>query len=189
MKSRYVALCIVFVFICSQVGCFSTTKGDLSISEWRMEMFDSTLRSESKQADSLLDHIVNAVEANDSTSLYSIFSVHTSGSVDDLEVQIRDFFDHFEGKMISKKRYGPASYSTREGNSVVKEIEASYDIITTDSTYRVAIKFCVIDSENPDNVGLISIYFTEAICSNMNYAYWGDGNWNPGITIDTSSQM
>lgn len=152
--------------------------------EWENDMFNRYYSTDSDQADAVLQAIVTAIESQDSAMLKALFSKYAVDTSVNLDDQILCLFDFYEGEMVSFCRYGPGSHSTKEENMYVKEIFVSYDIHTTSGDYRIAVKFCTIDSSHPDNVGIGSLYIINQKNSDLNYAYWGGNVWNAGIHIE-----
>ena len=183
MKSIALVTCVVLLF-CMLFFSLSACWGNNSL-EMENEMFNRYFDTDSEQADALLDSILKCAQSQDAQMFRDLFSKETIKSVEDLDSQIQLLFGVCKGERISHQRFGPRAYSKKEGNKYIKVIEASYDVTTTAISYRIAIKCCTIDSENTDNVGLVSIYIIDAKDSDMSFAYWGDGIWKPGITIES----
>jgi hypothetical protein len=155
-----------------------------NVIEWENDMFNRYYNTDSDQADAMFQAIVSAIESQDSVMLKALFSEYAADTAVNLDDQILYLFDFYEGEMVSFCRYGPGSHAIKEGNKYVKEIFSSYDIQTTSGEYRMAVIFYTIDSSNPKNIGLFSIYIIKSEDSNLDYAYWGEDIWDVGINVE-----
>lgn len=163
----------------------SSYASDEQIEEWESEMFDRFYSTDGEQANLMFEKIISCIEEQDSTAMKKLFSLNTIDTVANIDEGIKVLFDFYEGEMASYKLWGPASYSSKEYNVYTKRLDASFDVYTTVGVYRIAIRFCTIDSQTPENLGLISLYIIKAEDSNMEYTYWGGDIFNPGITIES----
>lgn len=50
------------------------------------------------------------------------------------------------------------------------------------------LKHFLKDSADANNIGVYSLYVVRAEDSDIRFAYWGDGNWTPGINIDEAKE-
>ena len=142
--------------------------------------------TDNKQADQLFEQIIETLENSDASLLKELFSPNATISAQNIDEEIKALLDFYDGQMTEYQRYGPASYASKNGSAIVKELIVSYDVTTTIGMYRIAFKFCTHDSLTPANIGLLSIYIIKAEDSDMNFAYWGGDKWNPGITIENA---
>ena len=76
----------------------------------------------------------------------------------------------------------------KEDGKKRKEIQSAFCINTTESTYYIAIKECILDEFDDSNVGVVSIYIIESKNWIDDCVYRGDGKWIPGINIEESFQ-
>jgi hypothetical protein len=155
------------------------------VAQWEKDMFGRFYSTNSEQADDMMYRITVAMDNRDEAALKELFSELAIGESDDMDAQIANLFDFYEGKMISYERYGPGSHSEKNEDMYYKKIFASYDIQTDSEAYRMTFEFCTIDSEHPDNLGILSIYIIKhEDDSTPDYAYWGPKDWEPGIHIE-----
>lgn len=195
MKLRYsvlfFALCIC-LSSCSLIDKFAPTSSqeqsvyDEVFTE-KYDIFSRFYNTDGERADQLFEEIIKALEEDNAEALKEWFSVSTCNAEEDFDESIHALLTFYDGSKVSYRRFGPGSSAAREGSTERKEIEASYDITTTTAVYRMVIKFCTVDTENPDNIGVTSLYITKAENSDMNFAYWGSGEMNIGIHIEQPS--
>ena len=178
MKSILLSLILVI----SLTACSSVFLPN-EIAESENDMFGRLYNTDKQQANDQLQQIIQIAEARNTDAMRKLFSVDTIDSVEDINAQIQAFFEFYEGSVVSCTSSGPGSRAERNNNTYYKEIFTTYDVSTTAGNYRIAFLFCTIDSENAENIGIKSIYIIRAENSDMNYAYWGDKKWMPGITI------
>ena len=153
--------------------------------DWDRELFNRFYDTNSEQADEVFQTIISAIESQDTDTMKALFSDYALGAADDLDGQITALLEFYEGEMTAFERFGPGTRTSKNDGEYYKVIRASYDVTTTAGYYRMAIKFCTVDTANPENVGLCSVYFIKAEDSDLNFAYWGGvcDEAIPGITI------
>ena len=154
------------------------------VQKWEKDLFVRCFLPEADIADEFLKIMVGLVETEDSASLRDLFSENTVASCENMDDSIVELVDFWQGDMVSCERYGPMSHTEKEGEAYYKEICASYDVVTSSGSYRLAFKLCIVDTEVPENLGLHSVYIIKAEDSDMQFAYWGGGIWNDGIVIE-----
>ena len=138
----------------------------------------------SSQADRTLEQMLQAIEEQDPAAVQAMFAPNSIDGAGNMDEMTAVLFDFYEGEMISYKRYGPATHESKHGELHTKRLEASYDVTASAGNYRIAMQICMIDSEDPENVGMSSFYIIKAEDTDTSYAYWGDQLWTPGITVE-----
>ena len=65
-------------------------------------------------------------------------------------------------------------------------MESSFVVKTDVCEYRFAMQY--ITKGHPENIGITSLYVIRTTDDkNLDYMYWGDGNFTPGIHIAISN--
>ena len=141
--------------------------------------------NDEKIADKTFDKIINAIKSNNDSKMVDMFSNSVKSEVD-LSQSVSMFYDFIQGDMISFSSASEAGvgadYETESGKKR-KEIQSAFCIITTKNTYYIAVKECVKDEIDDNNIGIVSIYIIESKNWKEDYVYRGDGKWIPGINI------
>ena len=152
--------------------------------------FDGSIFGEdnAKIADETFGKVIGAIESKDASKIVALFS-DTVKNEGDLPQAATEFIDYIQGDIISfssasESGVGADAYS--ESGKKRKEINASFSINTTESTYYIAIKECTRDDFDENNVGVLSIYIVDSNKWPEEYVYRGDGKWLPGINIVSS---
>lgn len=97
--------------------------------------------------------------------------------------QITEMFAYMQGSVLSHNyMLGMTSQSNHGG--MVEETDVTIDIVAEENEYRLAVRIRLVDESNPANIGITSLYITEASKTERNFAYWGGYVWNPGINIE-----
>ena len=194
MKKLIVLTCFLMLFIL--IGCCwqarnlvasdNPTGSSESIggAQWEKDMFGRLFNTDADQADEVFQAFISAVQAQDAHSLKAMFSDYAIDASENMDTQIDQLFALYTGEMTSFDRYGPGSHSEQNGDKYLKEIYASYNIYTSEADYRMAIKFCTIDSADSDNIGIQSIYIVQRTGRNAVSPYWGSNDWNLGINVE-----
>ena len=147
------------------------------------------LGSDEKIADKTFCEIVSAIQNQDSAQIAGLFA-RSVKSEKELLQDASMLIDYINGDVVSvsaaaEKGVG-ADYQKDDGKGR-KEIQSSFYLETTHTSYYVAIKECVINDFDSRGVGVIALHIIEACNWKEEYVYRGDGTWTPGIVIDTLS--
>lgn len=138
-----------------------------------------------KIADKTFNKIITTIESNNDSTMVNMFSNTVKSDVD-LSYSVLMFYDFIHGDIVSFSSASEAGvgadYQTERGKKR-KEIQSSFCISTTENEYFIAIKECVKDEIDDNNIGIVSIYIIESNNWKEDYVYRGDGKWLPGINI------
>ncbi len=138
-----------------------------------------------KIADETFNEIMSAVKSKDDAKIADMFS-NAIKSNDDLSRSALRFVGFIQGDIISfstASESGVGEDSRLEDGKRRKEIQSSFCVITTECTYYVAIKECIVDEFDDNNIGVLSLYIIESNNWTEEYVYRGGGKWIPGINI------
>ena len=141
--------------------------------------------NDEKIADKTFNKIITAIKLENNSKIVDMFSDAIKREVD-LSQSTLKFFDFIHGDIVSFSSASEAGVGTdyrTESGKKRKEIQSSFCISTTESTYYIAIKECVKDEFDDNNIGIVSIYIIESNNWTKDYVYRGDGKWIPGINI------
>ena len=174
MKNKIIyILCIInVVFLCA------CNAGDT-------DMFSRFYDSDQEIADETINNLISALQNEDTDKIKKMFSesiVSDSEEFDDILVQL---FQYYQGDFISYNDWGgPGSSSSIDYFDKKYEIYSTYDVKTSETTYRIAIYEITEDTVTPENIGIYSLYIIKMEDDiDPQYAYWGDDKWTEGINI------
>lgn len=140
------------------------------------------------KANARFDQILTACKNQDEVALKEMFSKKSIDEAEDMDGSIRALLDFFQGEMVSYDDWGVLGADAGKNDDGTgrnwKRLRSTYDVETSEQKYRFAIEEFTVDTADPDNVGIRSMYIIEAGNSDLEFAYWGDGKWTPGITIE-----
>ena len=140
-------------------------------------------------ADKTFNKIITTIGSNDDSTMVNMFSNIVKSEVD-LSHAVLLFYDFIQGDIVSFSSASEAGvgadYQTESGK-IRKEIQSAFCISTTENTYYIAIKECVKEEIDDNNIGIVSIYIMESNNWKEDHVYCGDGEWLPGINIVTPS--
>ena len=142
-------------------------------------------------ANNTFKQIVNAIKCQDKTALETLFSEKVHEEVSNFDVDATDFLNFIQGEITSFDDAAEAGVGTDgeiEYGKKRKEIQSSFGVETSEQKYYIAIRECTVDTFDPDNVGIKSIYIINAKDWKEDYVYRGDGKWTPGIVIDQKKE-
>ena len=157
----------------------------------KIEMYSTLFRSDQDVANESFDQVLYAIQTQDATMLKSLFSEKAIIDAEDFDENITALFDFFKGAVLSYDGWaGPATSARSDGEGHYQEkFQSTYDVKTTESIYRFAIREYVIDTKDLDVVGIYSLYIMNGENSDLNIAYWGGGEWAAGIHIETEKNV
>ena len=168
-KMTVIILCIaVAVCVC---GCLS-----------RREGVTREFLSEQDAAENMLEEIIKCTEDGDTESFMNLFSDYSRNSQPELEEQIREVMDFYEGKMESYQGNASSHEKSEYGSTVYSELKAHYTVITDKDNYEIAFQYRMIDAEDPDQEGLVSFEIaTEEAYQQDDFKWMCEDN--PGVYV------
>ena len=115
-----------------------------------------------KDANFILATLIDALENDDKYSIKNLFSVNVQDKSEDLDAQIDELIEYFNGDVIS---YDKVSINA-EGKSINDGVMTYYRIgnartgkvITNEATYIISFSAIIIDKDNKDNEGIWRIW-------------------------------
>ena len=130
--------------------------------------------------------MVNAIKSENRGAFADKFSISARSEGDAFEEKVDELYAFIQGDVESYNILpGRSHIKNKDGGNIVREVSASFCLVTTENTYYIAIKECIIDSWNADNEGIQSLYIVNAKDWQTEYIYHGDGMWTHGINIQT----
>mgnify|MGYP001775785688 CR=1 FL=1 len=105
-----------------------------------------------------MENIVKALEDKDSSALLRQFSKRTQKEQEDLEQQIEELMECYQGERKEFKGLAATNEHNNRGKLIEKSFLGNYKLTTDQKTYRVCYKFQLSD-ENKENVGLTALEF------------------------------
>jgi hypothetical protein len=144
-------------------------------------------KSDSQIINEQFDRVLKALNEKDGETLKSLFSKNAIETDVDFDENLQLLFQYYEGNNSSYIDDGPLVASkSRDYDCEQKSIEKSYDVTTSENTYRLAVNLVVTDDTDNDNIGIWSLYIIKAADdSDPECSYWGDGKNTPGINISS----
>ena len=189
MRYSFPVIVILIIIVIVLSAC-TIHKGDASDQPPRF--FDSIANrpfmSMRKQTDALITELLSYMENQDQAAFLAQFAPNVISDPDILEQQCSNLFQFFSGTVESQTWKAAQNSAAKELDEYHSETKVSYDIVTTEDHYRIAMNFCAEDNYDDGNLGLYSIYIIRFEDTDTKYTYWGDGNWTPGINVVTGPQ-
>ena len=180
-------IAIVLICMCMLLtSCSSREKVIYS----NLDFFDAIFRSDDYVCRTVLDDIICSIETKDKERLLSLFSEKSKADCPELDEQVEILFNYLSGQLISLGKFIglPNTFSTYTEGELVKESHIpTYDINTTDGSYRLTFEYVEIDSNDMGNEGLVSLYVIRAEDDeDTTSAYRMSGEYIPGIHVGVS---
>ena len=171
---KMLLLIMLFILTLTLISCSDVGNGMLFLEE-----------DNDKSADETFNEIMSAVKSKDDAKIADMFS-NAIKSNDDLSRSALRFVGFIQGDIISfstASESGVGEDTKLEDGKRRKEIQSSFCVNTTECTYYVAIKECIVDEFDDNNIGVLSLYIIESNNWTEEYVYRGGGKWIPGINI------
>lgn len=110
-------------------------------------------RDDNTIADVRFQNIIEALEKNDKEGLKKMFSPIALKEAKDIDVGIDYIMEFYKGKIKSKDGTIPRKDSNNDGEKK-SELDCMYIVTTDEDTYLVFFIDQIVDTKNPDNVGI-----------------------------------
>ena len=188
MKKVYLCYFCTFLIITFLVsGCTNLMNAPFGQEDdegGKMEkhLFDRFQNTNGSQIDAVFEEIIKDIMNHDADSLKCMFSQRVVAQSDNIDQKIKKLIDFIDGDFVSYQRYGPGTYTSKDGNTYRKEIEASFDLETTTSFYKISLKICEVDTNNSENVGICSLFIVRSQKTDSS-VFWGNDDTKIGIII------
>ena len=147
------------------------------------KMFENDQRIAQEKIEQVLD----AVEKKDSASLTALFSKYGIDNAESFEKSVEELFNYFEGTI---ETYEDAVVPFVEGMEEKKQkqemrlMQSTCEIKTTKHIYHLAIRFYAINTYNPEQIGIESLYIIKADEDKLlSESYGSNVEFVPGIHI------
>lgn len=138
-----IALSTVLLSSCSVCG-LKQSDNDQSIANTRMTKVLETIRKKDKDA------------------LKAMFSKESIAESKQFNESIAELFDYFKGSFISYNDWNALNVDQGHNDDGTgrnwKCMYSTYDVVTSEQKYRFSIQDFTVDTANPDNVGICSLY-------------------------------
>ena len=175
MKKIKVVLCCVILCI-NLGGCKKPMN--------RGERLTKELGSEQQMADRMMEDIAAALDAGDADALKSLFSKTALEEATDIDQQISDLLEFYQGKKQSFEGDASSGTHTKYGEDIEKQLIGQYLLTTDKESYRVMYDYTVIDKDNPDAEGLSQLeVVTDELYQEDDFDYLcgNEGYEGPGV--------
>ena len=173
-------ICCLFVLILTLLLFTSCSLGEINMKNHFSQI-------DPQATNNKFEEIISAIQNQNEPALKDLFSKTSISQAEDIHSSITALFDFFQGEMLSYDDLGARSIDKGKNDDgtrrIWESIQSTYDVETTEQKYRFAIKEFTKDTADPNNVGIYSLYIIREEDSNLQFAYWGDGQWSPGIII------
>jgi len=142
---------ILFIIISAlSLGLLSCSSSKSMIKERLSEL---NTNDDNKIADIRFQKIIEALENKDKEALKKMFSSKALKEAKDIDGGIDYIMEFYKGNMKSKEGTIPRKDSINNGEKK-SELDCMYIVTTDEDTYIVFFIDQILDSKNPDNVGI-----------------------------------
>ena len=133
-----------------------------------------------KEGDAAMERLIAALTNQDKTEVKSMFSEKALSEAEDFDNHLDYLFDFFEGAVLSWKQMGSSIFEEKEGKHNVKNAYVWYKVTTDQEEYLFIFIECLVDAEEPQNVGLYMLRVIRAEDKEREFSSW-EGIEIPGI--------
>ncbi len=136
------------------------------------------------EADTNMRKVVDCLEKEDKVCLKALFAPNAISDIKDFDKSMDDLITYFDGTYKETTRSTVGEDETVDYGQITKMYPMSYDIVTTENKYRIAMDWYVIDDFDKGNIGIHSLFIIKYDDDTQtDYTYWGDGTNRNGIHI------
>lgn len=146
----------------------------------RGEYLAETNRAEKKQADEIMQSVINALEAKDANELKGLFSVYARENAYDLDGKIEELIDFYPG--CEGYEGDVCIHETTDRGKKVYVIMPVYTVANGDETYEMSLVAQIENDVESEKVGLytIQVMIEEAEPDGFK---WKDDEDAPGVYV------
>ena len=151
------------------------------------------LTDNNKIADETFGQILQAIEEEDASRLVSLFSPAAQSEQSNIHEEAAKLIDFIKGDTVSHtsaEKAGVGTNMERDNGKTHENIQPCFTLETTEGTYYIAVKECVLDEFDGNNVGVMSLYIIEEKNWDKDYIYRAGGatEMDLGIHIVTQAE-
>lgn len=144
-------------------------------------------QSDAAIAKQTTEQLMSAIERHDTNGIKDVFAKTVVDNADDFDESVEELFDYCTGNINSYDIDDtPFSSGITSEERACEYICCSFPVVTDKMKYNFYFQTIVRDIENPDNVGIYSLYVIEQADDNSE-PYTGDGMDTPGINLGKKS--
>ena len=175
---------VVLVVICIIVGIFLGNRNAHSNTIFP-NRFTMYFMNEDDIAKKLFEKAIEALDNGDVEGLRKLFAPNAINVTENFEDKLDEIFEYYRGEYIScEYKNAMNSELTQSEGKVAREASVSCDFETTEEIYRMALTYKDIDTAEPDNVGVLSLYIIRLEDDlDKDSVYRGDFKGIPGSNI------
>lgn len=174
---------IIFITIMAfSLGLISCNSARTMVNDRLAELNGS---NDDETADKCFQRIIETLESKDKEGLKKIFSPNALKEAKDIDAGIDYIMNSYKGKIKSNRRTVVTSESKDYGEKK-KELKCSYKVTTDVGNYSIHFVEKVIDTKNPDNVGVYTLDIMKEEDGDE-FFHWGNKNQGAGVyVLDTN---
>jgi hypothetical protein len=131
----------------------------------------------------LFQEIVDALNKKDQQALRNLFSPNALKEADDIDGGIEYLMDLYQGTIISKEGGFDEGSGGNDHGAKTYDVASKYDVTTEVDKYVLFFVDRVIDTENPENIGLTTLEIIKGINEEW-YETMAPGIYRPPKTTE-----
>ena len=142
-------------------------------------------------ADATFREVLTAIRDGSEEKLKALFSPSVQNGERAFDDSVAALSEFIQGDIVSysdARERGVSATHTKTNGKANKEIESSFLLQTTVSTYHIAIVECTIDENDSERVGILKLCIIRSDDWDHDYAYRGNSDVASGIVIEKGSQ-
>lgn len=159
-------MCIVSLLVSLSSGCIRVNN-------------DATLTQQT------FEKLVNSIVSKDSEKFDELFSNNVKNDTN-YEANKKELFELITGEIVnisSAEKSGIGTTKKNDVGQIKKILHSSVVLETSNGKFHIAMNQCTIDTAEPNNIGIISIYVIKESDRTDTSVYRGESQWYSGINI------
>ena len=171
-------LILFIIIIALSLGLLSCSS---SKSMLKKRLSDLNASNDNKIADIRFQNIIEALENKDKEALKKMFAPNALKEAKDIDGGIDYIMEFYKGKMKSRDNGTIPSKGLVEDGQKKSELDCEYIVTTDKDTYIVFFIDQIVDTKNPDNVGLYMLQIIKESDEDKEFDWGGDKTKCAGI--------
>lgn len=133
-----------------------------------------------------MQELISVLDSADAEALHGLFAQNSLEKIDGFFVRADDLFDYYQGTSCTISQHNGLTVTDKfDHGKSSKVLNVSYTIDTDVAEYSLAVKWCVEDDFDENNVGIQYIFLLNSEHNPYpEYRYWGDGTATAGIYVN-----
>lgn len=133
-----------------------------------------------------MQQLIAILDTDNAEALNGAFAKNSMKQINGFSSQAADLFAYYQGTSCNISEHNGLTVTDKfDHGKSSKVFNISYKVETDVAAYSLAVKWCIEDDFDKDNIGIHYIYILDSENDPFpEYRYWGDGTGTEGIFVN-----